>query len=425
MLDSKFRKQLAIGMVGNILEAYDFTLYGYLASLFAKLFFPTQDDFTALLSAFCVFSVGFIMRPIGAIYFGSIGDRIGRRRALLLSILCIAIPTILMGLLPTYNQIGIWAPIFLVLLRLLQGFSTGGEYTVSILYLTEHAPQNRKYLAGSFALLGAGIGWLLGSLACSAVTSWFATDVLMAWGWRIPFLLGSITALFSYIIRSKALETPTFIQFKNAHLLTRNPVRDTLERQKLNLLKVMGYNLLPTVAGFILYAYMPSYLNKVAGIPLNQTLILNTVCLILFNALVPCVGFLADRVNVSKILLGASLGFIGLSYMLFDILYSQNIWGCYLAMVVFSFLIAAYHAPIPTLMAQMFPTNLRASSVGIGYNFTVAAFSGTAPLVASLLINYTNNPLSPAYYLMIVATISMSVVVTELLKNKKRVLRKA
>jgi MFS transporter, MHS family, proline/betaine transporter len=402
------KKTIAIGLIGNILEWYDFTVYGYMAAVIAPLFFPSDSPTISLISIFAVFAVGFIMRPLGAMFFGSLGDRLGRKQALLISIMLISIPTVVMGLLPVYSKVGLLAPLTLILCRLAQGLSVGGEYTSAILYLTEHAPANRKGFAGSFVLVGAGAGWLLGSFVASVTVNYFPEPALVAGAWRIPFILGGAAALFGLIVRSSSQETAPYIDMQKSGEKSENPIREVFASQKASLISMIGFNLLSTVAGYLIYAYMPTYLSQETGLPLSEALMLNTFMLMIFIGIVPVVGFLSDIIDRTKLMLVGALGFIVLSYPLFSLLLTGKLSAVIPALLIMTALIAIYHAPLPTLMAEFFPVRTRASSVGIAYNFAASVFSGTCPLMCTLLIKMTGSPLSPGIYLVIVGTISFA-----------------
>ena len=348
-------KTIGIGMAGNLLEWYDFSLYGYFSPVIARLFFPNNDPFISLISTFAVFAAGFLMRPLGALMFGYWGDRLGRKKALLFSLLLISLPTIFIGFLPTYETAGFWAPVLLIVLRLLQGLSAGGEYTSSIIFLTEHARPNRKGFAGSFALFGSGLGMLLGSFACAVVTASCSPESLNSWGWRLPFLFGTITMVFGLILRKRAQETSEFQKMQQSGSLASNPLSEIAQKQKANIGVMMGFNLLSTIAGYLLYAYMPTYLYKVIGLPLSDALFLNVICLAWFNVVVPFAGLLSDYIGRKILFLWGSVAFVLLSYPLFLLISQGTFFSCLLAISIFTVMIATYHGPLPAQMSNSSP----------------------------------------------------------------------
>lgn len=207
---NKRKTVIIAGIIGNIMEWYDFALYGYMAAIISLLFFPNQTKFLSLLSTYGIFAVGFVMRPIGAAVFGWLGDTIGRSRTMLISVIVMMIPTFALGLLPTYSNVGIWAPILLIIMRLVQGFSVGGEFSSSVTYLVETSAPSKRGLSGSWSNLGSGMGMLLGSLVAASVTSILSADALNSWGWRLPFLLGGILGSASIILRKNLPDSQHF-----------------------------------------------------------------------------------------------------------------------------------------------------------------------------------------------------------------------
>jgi MHS family proline/betaine transporter-like MFS transporter len=252
---SHIRKVLVAGMVGNILEWYDFVVYGYLAGIIGKLFFPSNDPTTELIKAFAVFAVGFIARPIGATFFGFLGDKIGRRKALMISIILMAVSTTAIGLLPTYYQIGILAPILLTLLKITQGLSVGGEYTTSVSFVVEHAPRNKRGLFGSIAILGAVFGILLGSASSAFITKILSEEAVYSYGWRILFMTGIILGFLGYYVRRNIEETPKFKELEIKKEIDKNPLLDLLKNYRGEFLKTFFLSVFQAV-GFSPFSFI-------------------------------------------------------------------------------------------------------------------------------------------------------------------------
>ena len=391
-------KEIKNGLIGNILEWYDYSLYLYFSSVIAKLFFVE----TNYLATFGIFAVGFLMRPLGAYYFGHLGDRWGRKKALFLSVLLIALPTVVIGLLPTYSTIGILAPLLLTTLRLIQGFSVGGEYPSSISYLIEHSHKNKKGFTGSLALMGAGIGWLLGSWVSAMISSVCTSEQLLSWGWRIPFLLGSVSGLYALHIRNQAQETATFNNMQRSE----NPIK---ELSAAPLLHVVGLNVLPTIAGYLLLAFLPTWQSRYMGMELSDALWLNTYALLLNVTLIPLCGMLSDRFGSSILLTIGATGFVTLSYPLF-LLLSGGFGPSFIAMTLFVILLTLSNAPLPAKMAELFPPRIRTTGVALSYNTAVSLFAGTCPLLMTWIIQTTGTPYAPGVYLAIAATTSLMTV---------------
>ncbi len=400
------------GAIGNVLEWYDFALYGYFAPVFADMFFPSDDASTSLLSAFGVFAIGFLARPLGALLFGYLGDTVGRREALAWSVMLMAIPTVIVGLLPTYETIGIGAPLALTCCRFLQGLSVGGEFTGSVTFLVEHAAPSQRGYIGSWAGFSAQVGALLGSGMGALVASHLTHEALHQWGWRVPFLLGSLIALVGWYLRTRIPESPAFEQVRQAGALSAAPIREVFTCHRMALAKVIGLVWLHGVGFYLLYVYLTTYLTTVTTIPLGSVLAINTACMMLLAVLIPLMGRLSDTVGQRPLLLTGDAGLAIAAYPSFIWLTSDRlslVWTAYVSLTV---LMACYLGPFFAAVVTLFPTQQRYTGLSTGYNIAAALFGGTAPLVATLLIGWSGNILSPSFYLSFCALISLSVILT-------------
>ncbi|HSB44909.1 MAG TPA: MFS transporter [Nitrospira sp.] len=406
------KRTLLAGAIGNVLEWYDFALYGYFAPVFAALFFPSDSPSISLISAFGVFAVGFLARPLGALLFGYWGDTLGRRNALAWSVLFMAIPTCLVGLLPTYATIGVVAPIALTLCRFLQGLSVGGEFTGSATFLVEHAAASQRGYVGSWAGFSAQIGALLGSGVGALTASSLAEEALRQWGWRIPFVMGGFIAVVGWYLRTKVPESPAFEAIRQAGNVTASPVRDVFTMQRRAVAKVIGLVWLHGVAFYLLYVYLTTYLVTVTTTPLATVLVLNTSCMTILALLIPVMGAWSDRIGQPPLLIAGAAGIALLSYPCFLWLTSQDLPRMITAQIVLTILVACYMGPFFAAVAELFPTSLRYTGLSIGYNIGAALFGGTAPLIATVLIEWSGNSLAPAFYLSLCATISLAVALT-------------
>lgn len=410
------------GGIGNVLEQYDNLIYGYSAALLGRLFFSTGDPVSNLLATFAVFAVGFLMRPLGALFFGTIGDRYGRRRALIWSVTLMASCTTAIGLLPTYAIVGAWATFILVLLRLLQGFSVGGEWAGSTSFIVEYAPTNKRGLYGSYQQVSTAVGFLLAAAVSALMTSSFGEDERLAWAWRIPFLLATLTGVAALWLRLGLDETPRFKQAANDKALVSNPLTRSVKTELPNIARGFGFTLLWTVSYFLFLTFVPTYLTQYNGVDAGVADRSAAFGIALFAVLIPVAGRLSDRFGRRPLLLTSTIGFIVLSWPALALMGRGDALGIYGGWVILSVLLAMFSGPGPAALAEMFPTAVRYSSLSIGYNIAAAAFGGTAPLLAVWLIQATTVTTSPAL-IAIGAAIVTSLVVYSMKETSKTALR--
>lgn len=403
------KRTLLAGAIGNVLEWYDFALYGYFAPVFAALFFPSDSPATSLISAFGVFAVGFLARPLGALLFGYWGDRLGRRYALAWSVLLMAIPTCLVGLLPTYETIGALAPIVLTLCRFLQGLSVGGEFTGSATFLVEHADASQRGYVGSWAGFSAQLGALLGSGVGTLIAAILSEEALRQWGWRIPFVMGGFIAVAGWYLRTRVSESPAFETIRREGRLASSPVRDVFATQRRAMAKVIGLVWLHGVAFYLLYVYLTTYLVTMTTVPLSTLLSLNTACMTILALLIPLTGAWSDRIGQPPLLMAGAAGLALSSYPCFLWLTSNDLPRMITAQVFLTVLVACYMGPFFAAVAGLFPTAQRYTGLSVGYNIGAALFGGTAPLIAALVIEWSGNSLAPAFYLSLCAAVSFAV----------------
>ena len=404
MANVSTKKVALSGMVGNILEWYDFTLYGYLAVILSKLFFPSDNEVVSLLASFGAFAVGFFFRPLGSVILGYVGDKYGRKKALIISIFLMAFPTFFIGLLPTYNDIGILAPILLIILRILQGISTGGEYTTSVSFVVEHSPDEKRGFYGSINLLGAVIGIMFGSLMGAFLTSVFDKESLEAFGWRIGFLFGIILAFVGVYLRRKAEETPVFLAIEEENR-TKNPLLKTFIHHPKEFLTSIIYSSLQGVAFFLLFVYLPTYYQKVLNIKPSTALFINSLAMFVLTLMIPIVAYFSDKVGRKPFLLVSTFLYSVSSVFLFKLILTGDITKIIVAHVLFAVISSGFMAILPTFLIETFPADVRNTAFSVGYNIALGIFGGTVPMVATYLISKTQNPLSPSFYLTAVAFI--------------------
>ncbi len=398
------KRAVTAAVFGNVLEWYDFAIYAYMATLIAKKFFPAGDEATSLLSTFAAFGVGFVLRPLGGIVIGRIGDVRGRKHALLLTIGLMAVGTVIIGLAPTYESIGIAAPVIVVLARLIQGFSAGGEWGTSTAFIVEWAPENRRGLYGSLQQCSVAGGLLLGSATAALVSTLLSNDAVEQWGWRIPFLLGGVIGPVGWYMRRHIDDTPTF-QNKTAAPRSRD---SGLHR----ILKAFGFTVLWTVSYYIFLTYMPTFLQNHAHLSRTQALWSVSAGLLLLIVMSPLLGYLSDHIGRKPLLLASCVAFVVLPYPLLQLILDNasmtTIIGCQLLLAL---AIACFSGPGPAAISEIFPTQGRSTGMSIGYSLSVAVFGGFAPFVATWLIAQTGSPVSPSFYVIGAALITLVVII--------------
>ncbi|MEO0348290.1 MAG: MFS transporter [Pseudomonadota bacterium] len=400
------KRVLISGAIGNALEWYDFAIYAHFSVVISQLFFPNADPYLATMATWGVFAAGFIMRPVGAIVFGIIGDRYGRRASLAISILMMSIPTACIGILPSYNEIGIAAPVILTIIRLLQGLSLGGEFSGAISLVTEHAPNNKRGFAGSITMFSMCIGILLGSAIVSALY-WFLGDTEVTnWAWRLPFLFGLALGIVGLYIRKNLDESPKYVEAQNNSLLSKNPTKEVFKNYHRELISGMLYYVTVAVPFYTFVFFMREFLFKYKNLPYDASTNIATLSLIVMTAILPLSGALSDRYGRRIVLLTGCIGYIIFGYpifMLFDMGYSYALIGA----LIFATLVGIYMAPIPAVLAELFPTKVRFTGVAISYNVSASLFGGTAPMVYTYLINKTGIINIAGLYVMFFAFISL------------------
>lgn len=405
------RRAIIAATIGNGLEWFDFTVYSFFAVIIAKLFFPTGNDLTSFLLTVATFGVGFFMRPVGAIVLGVYADRVGRKAALTLTILLMALGTAIIGLAPTYESIGLWAPALIVLARLIQGFSAGGEVGGATAFLIEHAPDEERGAYASWQQASQGISFMLGAAMGALVTNGLDQAQIDAWGWRIPFLFGLLIGPVGMYIRSHLEEPPEFEQRqaeRRANNVKFSPLSQVLRDHPREVLAGLGVTILWTVCTYVLVFYMPSYAKQQLGLPLGATFQSTAICGAIILVLCPLMGMLSDRVGRKRMLSVVALAILVLAYPLFHWLNVSPTTATLLQVqIVLGILLAAFTGPAPAVLAEQFPTEVRSTGLSLAYNFAVTIFGGFAPLIVTWLIESTHNKLAPAYYVIAAAAISL------------------
>ena len=388
----EMRKVIFAGLIGNVMEWYDFAIYGYFAAVIGDQFFPSSDPRNSLLAAFGAFAAGFLVRPFGGVLLGRVADRIGRRVALMTSVLAMAAATMLMAVLPTYSSIGVAAPVLMVLLRVLQGLSAGGEYSTSIVFLAEHAPAGRRGLVAIWGLWGSVLGMLLGSGVGALLAAQLTTAQLLSWGWRIPFGLGLLVAITGLLLRRSVGDAPL-----PRRSLT--PLRDTVRHHSAAVLRVMLLNVASSVGFYTAFVYAVSYIETVDGMPASFALDLNTGVMGLLLIFYPLSAWLSDRIGRRPMLISGStllmLGGVPIFMLLHSQLPAMLAQGEVLLMLVVALLAGGKNPANVELM----PAAVRCTGLALAFNIAEGYFGGTTPLIASWLLSHFGNPLLPGIWL--------------------------
>ncbi|MBN8941861.1 MAG: MFS transporter [Rhizobiales bacterium] len=403
------RKQLIGASIGNVLEAYDFIVYAFLATAIARNFFPSDSELAGLLASFGAFGVGFLARPLGALIIGRIGDKKGRKTVLMITIFGMALGTIGIGILPGYATMGIYAPVLLVLLRLIQGLSMGGEWGGATAFIVESAASGKRGLFSSIGQASFAAAYLLGSTVVAIVTASFTAEQVTDWAWRIPFLIGGMLLPVGIYLRRALEETPVFAAAKTEATSPDLAVSSAVAMVS----KAFGFTILWTVSYYIMLSYMPTFLTRYAGLTQTQALTCNAIAIFVLVLATPLFGALSDKVGRKPLLLIGCLAFIALPYPLFALMLSKPGFAAILAiLIVFNVFVGALSGAAPAALAELFPTRARTTLMSIGYSTSAAIFGGFAPFIATSLISMTGSPISPVYYLVAAGVASGIAVLT-------------
>lgn len=387
------------GSVGQFIEFYDFTLYGLTAVIFSQLFFPGSNPLTAMLATFATFGVAFVVRPLGGLFFGALGDRIGRRKVLTITLTAIGGATALMGLLPTYSQIGAWAPAALVLCRLIQGFSAGGESVGAPSFVFEHAPVNRRGFWINLTTAATALPSVVAGSMILILSSMMSNEAFLAWGWRLPFLLALPLALFGVWIRSRTEESDVFSAAKASQAKEFSPIREAFRENKLRMIQVIFVMGLTAMGFYFLSAYFVSYVQTTGHLSRDQSLLANAAALALYAVLLPIGGRISDRFGRKPLLVSGAAALALLSVPCFMLVTSGSLPLALTGQAIFVVALCIYGGGCYTFFVEIFTTKTRFTSAAISYNGAYAIFGGTAPFVGTALVAASGVPHAPGFYM--------------------------
>ncbi|AZS87573.1 proline/glycine betaine transporter ProP [Streptomyces griseoviridis] len=419
------RRAVKAAALGNAMEWFDFGVYSYIAVTLGKVFFPSGSPTVQLLSTFGAFAAAFLVRPLGGLVFGPLGDRVGRQKILALTMIMMAAGTFAIGLIPSYGSIGVGAPLLLLAARLVQGFSTGGEYAGASTFIAEYAPDKRRGFLGSWLEFGTLAGYIGGAGLVTLMTALLSSDDLLSWGWRIPFLIAGPMGIVGLYLRMRLEETPAFAaearntgntgnsgntgksgkSGKSGTERPKVPLREMVAGQWRALLLCVGLVLVFNVTDYMLLSYMPSYLTSELKYDETHGLLVVLAVMALMMVVQPFAGALTDRVGRRPVIAAGCAGFLFLSVPALLLIRQGSLLAIGLGMGALGLLLVCFTASMPSALPALFPTRVRYGSLSIGFNVSVSLFGGTTPLVVTALIGATGNLMMPAYYMMAAAVI--------------------
>ncbi|MEV0372014.1 glycine betaine/L-proline transporter ProP [Streptomyces sp. NPDC050636] len=408
------KRAVSAAALGNAMEWFDFGVYSYLAVTLGHVFFPSGNPTAQLLSTFGAFAAAFLVRPIGGMVFGPLGDRIGRQKVLAITMIMMAVGTFAIGLIPSYASIGVGAPILLLVARLVQGFSTGGEYGGASTFIAEYAPDKKRGFLGSWLEFGTLVGYVGGAGLVTLMTAALSADDLHSWGWRIPFLIAGPMGIIGLYLRMRLEETPAFAQLEK-EARTKEKVRREAEKrigiremvfgQWRAMLLCIGLVLVFNVTDYMLLSYMPSYLTSELKYDETDALMVVLAVMVLMMCVQPFAGRLSDRFGRRPVIATGCVGFLVLSVPALLLIRQGSLFAIALGMGALGLLLVCFTSSMPSALPALFPTKVRYGSLSIGFNISVSLFGGTTPLVVTALIGATGDRMMPAYYMMAAAVI--------------------
>ncbi|RDD84172.1 glycine betaine/L-proline transporter ProP [Streptomyces parvulus] len=401
------RRAVKAAALGNAMEWFDFGVYSYIAVTLGKVFFPSGNPTAQLLSTFGAFAAAFLVRPLGGLVFGPLGDRVGRQKVLALTMIMMAAGTFAIGLIPSYATIGVWAPVLLLVARLVQGFSTGGEYAGASTFIAEYAPDKRRGFLGSWLEFGTLAGYIGGAGLVTLMTALLSDGDLTSWGWRIPFLIAGPMGIVGLYLRMRLEETPAFAaeMAKAEKARPKVPLREMVTGQWRALLLCVGLVLVFNVTDYMLLSYMPSYLTSELEYDETYGLLVVLAVMALMMVVQPFAGALTDRVGRRPVIAAGCAGFLLLSVPALLLIREGSLIAVGLGMAALGLLLVCFTASMPAALPALFPTRVRYGSLSIGFNVSVSLFGGTTPLVVTALIGATGDMMMPAYYMMAAAVV--------------------
>ncbi|MFK3723913.1 glycine betaine/L-proline transporter ProP [Pseudomonas monteilii] len=418
--DAKMRKAITAAALGNAMEWFDFGVYGFVAYVLGKVFFPNADPSVQMVAALATFSVPFLIRPLGGLFFGALGDRYGRQKVLAATIVIMSLSTFAIGCIPSYASIGIWAPILLLLAKMAQGFSVGGEYTGASIFVAEYAPDRKRGFLGSWLDFGSIAGFVLGAGVVVMISAIVGEEKFFEWGWRIPFFLALPLGMIGLYLRHALEETPAFQQHVDKleqgdrEGLAAGPkvsFKEVATKHWRSLLTCIGVVIATNVTYYMLLTYMPSYLSHNLGYSENHGVLIIIAIMVGMLFVQPVIGFVSDKIGRKPFIIIGSIGLFLFVIPAFMMINSGVLGLIFAGLLLLAVLLNFFIGVMASTLPAMFPTHIRYSALASAFNISVL-IAGLTPTIAAWLVETTQNLMMPAYYLMVVAVIGLITGVT-------------
>lgn len=401
------KKLILASGIANTFEWYDYALFGHFAPIIGAKFFPQSDPNTALLHAFLVFAIGYLMRPIGGIFFGIIGDKFGRKTALSSAVICMAIPTAAIGFLPTYESLGIISTEIMIIVRMLQGLSMGGALTGSVSFVIEHSNKNNRGLFGSFSMASICVGILLGSITSFLIKTIFSPEEFDNWAWRIPFIIGIVICFAGFYIKNHTTETPLFEETKYQNKVINSPLREVFAKYWFDMIISIFINATGSIIFYLEAIYLTSYLKINRGFGELELDYLVNFCYVIMIVTTIIAGWLSDKIGRRKTFIFTIISVILTMPFLLTIFETAGFAQVACAQVIVAILAAIYIGPEPALQAEFYPTEIRNTALSVSYNTATSIFGGTAPYIIESLVQNSGTITASVYYIVIVSIASL------------------
>lgn len=406
------RRSIVAGSVGVLVHWFDWAVYAYLATTISDVFFPEQKGATGLLAVFGVFAVAFFFRPVGSVIFGHLGDTLGRKKTLSIVIVMMALGTLMLGLTPSYDSIGVWAPVLLIVGRIIQGIAAGGEFGSATAFLAEYSRPRRRGFNCSWIEFGSVMGFLLASAVVAVLHALCSDATVTDWAWRIPFLLTLPLAAVGFIIRTRIEDTPEYQKLEAADDLPTAPIKEVFRNNRRQFLQTVGIEVFMNCTFYVVLTYLLTYQVDTVGLSDGTAATLSVIAFLTAAVIIPLSGLAADRWGRKPVLLTAGVLLLVLSWPMFEYMNQGTVFAGFVSTFVLSAVLALILGTHTSTVSELFPTRIRQSGLSMAYSIAGAFFAGTLPYVNTWLIDFTDNIMVPAFTLMIVALIGLITVAT-------------